>query len=97
MALVASTAMFGAGTHLAFTSKKWSVVLSLIVPMGMSLALRLWSWPSFAFALPGACASFILAVYPRAWRWIPSLSVLLTACWFGVMAYSFLRPLQART
>jgi hypothetical protein len=89
IALVASAAMFGAGTHLAVTSKKWSLVLSLIVPMGISLALRIWTWPSFAFFLPGACASFILAVYPRAWRWIVTVSVLLAAWWFGVMAYSF--------
>lgn len=49
----------------------------------------MWSWPLFAFVVPGASATFILAFYPKAWRWIAVVGFLLTAWWFGVASYGF--------
>src|SRR5882724_1685620 len=89
IALVASAAMCGAGTRLAVVSKKWSVVTSTVVLLAVCTALRVWSWPSLALVLPGSSVSFMLAIYPKAWRWVAGVSILLTAWWFGVAAYGF--------
>jgi hypothetical protein len=87
VALLASSVIFGAGVNLAVNSKKLSMVLSVTVPLGISLALRIWNWPSLALILPGAFASLLLTVYPRAWKWAAAISVFLTAWWFGVTTY----------
>jgi hypothetical protein len=88
-ALVASSAMLGAGTRFAIASKQWSVALTLIALLGVCAAFRMWSWPSLALVLPGTFASFILGAYPRAWRWIAAVGILLAAYWFGVATYCF--------
>jgi hypothetical protein len=49
----------------------------------------MWSWPSLVFVTPGAFAASILRVYPKAWRWIAVVSVMLTAWWFAVASYGF--------
>jgi hypothetical protein len=88
-ALVASSAMLGAGTRFAIASKQWSVALTLIASLGVCAAFRMWTWPSLALVLPGTFASFILGAYPRAWRWIAAVGILLAAYWFGVATYCF--------
>jgi len=85
--LLASSIVFGAGVDLAVNSKKWSVMLCVLVPVGISLGLRIWNWPSLALILASVFPTWLLAVYPRAWNWIAAVSFFLTAWWLGVTAY----------
>lgn len=85
--LLASSVVFGAGVTLAVNSRKWSVVLCVLLSVGIGLGQRIGNWLSLALILPSVFSTFLLGVYPRVWNWIAAVSVLLTAWWLGVTVY----------
>jgi hypothetical protein len=86
--LIISAVVLAWGFRLLPFSRKWSVVLSLIIPLAACFVFRQWRPASLGVVFAIALMTGAFSLYDRTWIFVSAVTLVLAARWFGAAAYA---------
>jgi hypothetical protein len=86
--LIISAIVFAWGFRLLPVSRKWSVALSMTIPLAACFLFRQWTPAAVGAVLGIAFMTGLFSLYERTWILVSAATLVLAVWWFGAAAYA---------